>query len=372
MGGWKLQPDIRISPDLQINLCVCVCVCVVHVCVVHVCVVHVCVVHVCVVHVCVVHVCVVHVCVVHVCVCGACVCVWCMCVCVVHVCVCGACVCVWCMCVCVVHVCVCGACVCVWCMCVCVVHVCVCGACVCVVHVCVWCVWCMWCMCACGACVRVVHVCVWCMCACGACGACVRVVLACVRGACVCAWCLRVCVVLVCVHGAEVIFVEINLRKTKFLLLEGYRPPSQSNQYFFDNINHAMDLYRVTYDKIFLTGDFNAKVSESCLSDFLYENDLKCIVKENTCFKNLANPICVDLFLTNFSTSFQNTMVVCTGLSDFHKMIIINVLFQKLRQKLYIIGAIKISMMNHFDLNSRKKCQFVKIMKNLKTPTCQF
>ena len=83
-----------------------------------------------------------------------------------------------------------------------------------------------------------------------------------------------------------------------------------------------MDLYRVTYDKIFLTGDFNAKVSESCLSDFLYENDLKCIVKENMCFKNLANPSCVDLFLTNFSTSFQNTMVVCTDLSDFHKMII--------------------------------------------------
>ena len=31
----------------------------------------------------------------------------------------------------------------------------------------------------------------------------------------------------------EVISVEINLRKTKFLLLGGYHPLSQSNQYFF-------------------------------------------------------------------------------------------------------------------------------------------
>ena len=91
---------------------------------------------------------------------------------------------------------------------------------------------------------------------------------------------------------------------------------------FFDNINRALGLYRVTYDKIFLTGDFNAKESETCLSDFLYEKDLKCIVKENTCFKNLLNPSCVDIFLTNFSNSFQNTRALCTGLWDFHKMII--------------------------------------------------
>ena len=46
----------------------------------------------------------------------------------------------------------------------------------------------------------------------------------------------------------EVLFVEINLRKTKFLLLGGYHPPSQTDHYFFNNINRALDLYRVTYD----------------------------------------------------------------------------------------------------------------------------
>ena len=54
--------------------------------------------------------------------------------------------------------------------------------------------------------------------------------------------------------------------------------------------------------------------------DFLFQNDLTNIVYDNTCFKNPENPTCIDLFLTNFLRSFQNTTAVTTGLSDFHKM----------------------------------------------------
>ena len=52
--------------------------------------------------------------------------------------------------------------------------------------------------------------------------------------------------------------VADSLRIKKFWV-GGYRPSSQPDHYFFDNINRALDLYRVTYDKIFLTGDFNVK-----------------------------------------------------------------------------------------------------------------
>ena len=31
-------------------------------------------------------------------------------------------------------------------------------------------------------------------------------------------------------------------------------------------------------------------------------------------------PSCIDLFLTNFPRSFQNTQTIETGLSDFHKL----------------------------------------------------
>ena len=38
--------------------------------------------------------------------------------------------------------------------------------------------------------------------------------------------------------------------------------------------------------------------------------------------KSLDNPSCIDLFLTNSHQRFQNTTMVCTGLSDFHKMVV--------------------------------------------------
>ena len=50
--------------------------------------------------------------------------------------------------------------------------------------------------------------------------------------------------------------------------------------------------------------------------------DLKHLVKQNTCFKSVVNPSCVDLFLTNSNRSFQSTNVISIGTSDCHKMII--------------------------------------------------
>ena len=47
---------------------------------------------------------------------------------------------------------------------------------------------------------------------------------------------------------------------------------------------------------------------------------LKNLVNVPTCYKNPLKPSCIDLFLTNCSRSFQDTQVIETGLSDFHKM----------------------------------------------------
>ena len=47
---------------------------------------------------------------------------------------------------------------------------------------------------------------------------------------------------------------------------------------------------------------------------------LKNLVNVPTCYKNPLKPSCINLFLTNCSRSFQDTQVIETGLSDFHKM----------------------------------------------------
>ena len=71
-----------------------------------------------------------------------------------------------------------------------------------------------------------------------------------------------------------------------------------------------------------IVGDFNAEESEPCLSQFLYGYNAKNIVKESTCFKNALNPSCIDLSITNSPLSFQYTVAVSNGLSDFDKMVI--------------------------------------------------
>ena len=129
----------------------------------------------------------------------------------------------------------------------------------------------------------------------------------------------------------ESIFIEINLFKIKWLLCGCYHPPTQDDHYFFTNLSNALDRYTQNYEKILLIGDFNAEDHEPCLSEFMNEHNIGNLVTEKTCFKSSTNPSCIDLFLTNYPLSFQNTCAITTGLSDFHKMVItvMKMTFQK-------------------------------------------
>ena len=120
----------------------------------------------------------------------------------------------------------------------------------------------------------------------------------------------------------EGIFIEINFRKSKWLLFGTYHPPSQNDHFYFNTIGRALDIYTQKYDKILLVGDFNAEENENIMKNFLELYDLKNLVKDKTCFKSLQNPTSIDLFLTNCNKSFMHTSAISTGISDFHKMIV--------------------------------------------------
>ena len=109
----------------------------------------------------------------------------------------------------------------------------------------------------------------------------------------------------------EGLFIELNFRKAKSLLFGTYHPPTQSDSYYFNNLNALT----VPMIKKLLVGDFNTEVSD-VLSIFLYQYDLENLVKDKTCIKNPNNPSTIDLFLTNYSLAFQNTTATFTGLSD--------------------------------------------------------
>ena len=71
---------------------------------------------------------------------------------------------------------------------------------------------------------------------------------------------------------------------------------------------------------ILLLGDLNSETSETCMKEFCEAYNLKNLVEEPTCIKNPLNLTCIDLMITNRPRSFQDTQVIETGLSDFHKM----------------------------------------------------
>ena len=71
-----------------------------------------------------------------------------------------------------------------------------------------------------------------------------------------------------------------------------------------------------------LVGDFNTEITGHYIESLFYEHELSNLVKEKTCFKNIQNPSCIDLLLTNNSYAFQHTTTVCSGLSDSHKLVL--------------------------------------------------
>ena len=120
-------------------------------------------------------------------------------------------------------------------------------------------------------------------------------------------------------NDVESMFVELNFRKCKWLLCGTYHPPSQSDEYFFNNLDKALDTYG-KYDKALLVGSFNTEISEQRIESFLYMHELCNLVKEKTFFKNMQNPSCIDLLLTVYA--FQQITNICTGLSGCHKLIL--------------------------------------------------
>ena len=108
------------------------------------------------------------------------------------------------------------------------------------------------------------------------------------------------------------------------ILLAAHKPPSLPKTKCFDAICNALDYYCKKYQNFLVMGDLNTLESEDVLQDFLEERDLKNLVKFLTCFKSTTNPSAIYPNITSKSQSFQKTINVSTGLSDFHDMVLIS------------------------------------------------
>ena len=135
----------------------------------------------------------------------------------------------------------------------------------------------------------------------------------------------------------ECVFVEINIRKKKWLLCCSYNPHKNNISNHMHHLNKGLDVYLKNYDNLLILGDLNSELEEACLNDFCNVNNLKSLNKKPTCFKNPENPSCIDLFLTNRQKSFQNTSTIETGISDVHKLVVtvLKMYYKKQKPKIF-------------------------------------
>ena len=118
----------------------------------------------------------------------------------------------------------------------------------------------------------------------------------------------------------EGFFVEINLRnKKKWLLSNSYNPKRAITSNHLAELSKNIDLYLSKYDQLLFSGDFNAGVKDSSVKNFCSSFNLTSMINKATCFKNPGKPFFIDLILTNCLRHFQNSCVIETVLSAFHK-----------------------------------------------------
>ena len=140
----------------------------------------------------------------------------------------------------------------------------------------------------------------------------------------------------------QAIPIEINIRKTKWLIVALYRPERTNKMLFIDIINNLLDYYCVTYDNLLIMGDFNMLASDMEVVNLINNHDLHSMIKVSTCFKSTSGR-CIDLLLTNKKHNFFNTQTLETGFSDFHVMLytMLKSTYQKLPPKVIRYRSIK-------------------------------
>ena len=124
------------------------------------------------------------------------------------------------------------------------------------------------------------------------------------------------------VSDIECLGIEVNLQKVKWLVICSYNPHKNYVSKHLENLSEVLNRDLSQYEGLLCIGDFNSEITEFAVKNICDIYHIKNLVKVRTCYKNPLKPSCINLFLTNCSRSIQDTQVIETKLSGFHKIII--------------------------------------------------
>ena len=100
-------------------------------------------------------------------------------------------------------------------------------------------------------------------------------------------------------------FIQLELSKrNKWLLSYSCNPQKENTKQHLSNISKGLDELNSKYDNILVIGDLNSEMSEPSLDEFCQIYNLESIVNKPTCSKDLKNPSCIYLVLTNKQERF--------------------------------------------------------------------
>ena len=104
----------------------------------------------------------------------------------------------------------------------------------------------------------------------------------------------------------EVTLIELSIKSRKWFCIGLYKPHSQNEKYFLDNLSLALAIMSYEYENVILIGDFNLTAENKNLEVFMNAFDLECLIKKPPCFQS-TSPSCIDLVLTNKKKFFNNS-----------------------------------------------------------------
>ena len=67
----------------------------------------------------------------------------------------------------------------------------------------------------------------------------------------------------------ETIFLEVNVRSSKWIFVGCYKPPSSNEEFFISNLSKIINAILTKYDNILVMGDFNLTVENKHLEELL-------------------------------------------------------------------------------------------------------
>ena len=91
------------------------------------------------------------------------------------------------------------------------------------------------------------------------------------------------------------------------------------------SVNHCILTLETTITSLLtvILTHFNSEINETAIHDFCSIYNFCNLCDKATCCKNPENPSCIDLFLTYFPRSLQNTLAIETVLCNVHRLVVI-------------------------------------------------